>query len=80
MLKSAKNSKPTIVHGDLETIMAGLSCGEVSLLAWDILKNSVSAFLSISDEAIPLTMKILADNSTPIVAGEFGSWRICQDF
>ncbi len=70
LLKSAKNSKPTIVHGDLETIMAGLSCGEVSLLAWDILKNSVSAFLSISDEAVPLTMKILADNSTPIVAGE----------
>jgi len=70
LLQSAKNNKPTVVHGDLETVMAGLSCGEVSLLAWDIIKNSVSAFLSISDETIGLTMKLLANNSEPIIAGE----------
>jgi len=70
LLQSAQNSKPTVVHGELETIMAGLSCGEVSLLAWDILKNSVSFFLSINDNDIGSTMKLLANGNTPIVAGE----------
>jgi len=70
LLQSAKNSKLTVVHGSLETVMAGLSCGEVSLLAWDILKDSVSLFASISDESIAITMRLLANNSTSIVAGE----------
>ncbi len=70
LLQSAKNNEPTIVHGDLDTIMAGLSCGEVSLLAWDILKNSVSSFLSIDDSLIGNTMKLLSQNKTPIIAGE----------
>jgi len=70
LLQSARESTPTIVHGDLETIMAGLSCGEVSLLAWDILKNTVSSFLTIDDSSVGTTMKLLAQNNTPIVAGE----------
>jgi len=70
LLQSARESTPTIVHGDLETIMAGLSCGEVSLLAWDILRNTVSSFLTIDDSSVGTTMKLLAQNNTPIVAGE----------
>jgi diaminopropionate ammonia-lyase len=70
LLQSAKNGKPTVVHGDLETIMAGLSCGEVSLIAWEILKNTVSSFISIDDNSIGQTMKLLANNNNPIIAGE----------
>jgi len=70
LLESARNSEPTIVHGELETVMAGLSCGEVSLLAWDILKNTVSSFLSVDDKAVGTTMQLLSQNSTPIIAGE----------
>ena len=33
--QSAAEGEPVAVGGDLETLMAGLSCGEVSLLAWD---------------------------------------------
>jgi len=68
LLQSAKNQKPTIVEGELETIMAGLSCGEVSLIAWDILKDTVSAFMSIEDKIVPKVMKLLANKH--IVSGE----------
>ena len=77
LLQSAKNGKPTIVHGELETVMAGLSCGEVSLIAWKILENTVSAFISIDDNAIGQTMKLLANNDTPIVAGESAVAGLC---
>ena len=70
LLQSAKNGKPTIVHGDLDTVMAGLSCGEISLLAWEILENKTKAFLSIPDEPIVKVMKLLANLENPVVAGE----------
>jgi diaminopropionate ammonia-lyase len=68
LFQSAKNKKPTVVKGELETIMAGLSCGEVSLIAWDILKDTVLAFMSIEDNVVPEVMKLLARNG--IVSGE----------
>lgn len=68
LLQSAKNKKPTIVEGELETIMAGLSCGEVSLIAWEILKDTVAGFISIDDNIVPTVMKMLAKEN--IVSGE----------
>jgi len=68
LLQSAKNNKPTVVEGELETIMAGLSCGEVSLIAWEVLKHSVSGFMSINDSVVPEVMKLLAREN--IVSGE----------
>jgi len=70
LFQSAVNGEPTVVHGDLDTIMAGLSCGEVSLLAWPILESYVSHFLSIQDDSISKTMQLLANRDRPIVAGE----------
>ena len=37
------------VGGDLETIMAGLACGEANTIGWDILRNHVSVFASCPD-------------------------------
>jgi diaminopropionate ammonia-lyase len=51
-------------------MMAGLSCGEVSLLAWEILKNRVNHFLTIDDDCVTPTMQLLANQTTPIVSGE----------
>jgi diaminopropionate ammonia-lyase len=51
LLASARTGAPTIVHGDLETIMAGLACGEPSLLAWQELERAAFAFMSIPDQA-----------------------------
>lgn len=42
----AADGAPRIVHGDMQTIMAGLACGEPNTISWDILKNH-SAFFCI---------------------------------
>ena len=70
LFKSAVNGEPTAIHGDLDTIMAGLACGEVSVLAWSILESYTSHFMTITDESIPKTMQLLANRQIPIVAGE----------
>lgn len=70
LFQSAVNGKPTAVHGDLDTIMAGLACGEVSVLAWSILENYAPHFMTITDESIPKAMQLLANRITPIIAGE----------
>jgi len=70
LFQSAVNGEPTAVHGDLDTIMAGLACGEVSVLAWSILESHVSHFMSITDESIPKAMQLLANREMPIIAGE----------
>ena len=70
LFQSAVNGEPTVVHGDLDTVMAGLACGEVSLLAWSILESYVPHFLTIQDDSISKTMQLLANRDKPIVAGE----------
>ena len=70
LFQSAVNGEPTTIHGDLDTIMAGLACGEVSVLAWLILESHVTHFMSITDESVPKAMQLLANRKTPIVAGE----------
>jgi len=70
---SAREGKPVVVDGDLETLMAGLACGEVSALAWEILDVGANDFLTINEEAVPLTMQLLADgfgDDVKIEAGE----------
>jgi diaminopropionate ammonia-lyase len=64
------------VHGDLETVMAGLACGEVSELAWEILGEGADFALSVGDDWALEAVRVLADpcNGDPaIVAGETGA-------
>ncbi len=73
LFQTAKAGKPVVVKGSLDTIMAGLACGEVSLLAWEVLKQGCDAFMVISDDSAAEAMRILADapfKDEPIVAGE----------
>jgi diaminopropionate ammonia-lyase len=70
LLESAKAGAATVVHGDLDTIMAGLACGEPSLLAWQELERAAWAFLSIPDEAAADALRLLADDG--IAIGESG--------
>ena len=58
-----------------ETVMAGLSCGEPSELAWTILREEVSDYVTIPDSLIGPTMRLLANPSghdPSIQAGETG--------
>jgi len=73
--ESIKSGKPVTVHGDLATIMAGLACGEVSLIAFNTLLNEIDDVLVIPDETAISTMQILANGSAgdaPFVSGESG--------
>ena len=58
------------VEGDLDTLMAGLACGEVSLLAWQILKSGANDFMTLSEDAIAPCMRLLAQGNPEIEAGE----------
>ena len=71
--ESARAGTPVIVKNSLDTLMAGLACGEVSALAWEILSIGANDFLTVNEESVPLTMKMLAHgyNGDPAIeAGE----------
>lgn len=65
-----------VVKGDLNTIMAGLACGEPCTLGWEQLRKSAEYFVSIPDEVAAEGMRILAKplgDDMPIVSGESGA-------
>jgi diaminopropionate ammonia-lyase len=70
LLASAELGERTSVSGDLDTLMAGLACGEPSLLAWQELDRGAAAFMAIPDDAAVATMRLLAQAG--VVAGESG--------
>lgn len=73
--QSARTGRPAGATGDLDTIMAGLSCGEVSPLAWQVLERGADAFITISDEWALDGVRLLAEGrhgDRPLVAGETG--------
>ena len=64
------------VGGDMETIMAGLACGEPNTISWDILKNHVKVFISLPDWAAAQGMRMLAapiKGDAPVTSGESGA-------
>ena len=73
VLESIKTGKIEKIDIKRESLMGGMSCGEVSLVPWEILKNSVKHCISLPDDDIAKTMKLLG-NSTfsehQIIAGE----------
>ena len=70
LLASAELGELTAIPGDLDTLMAGLACGEPSLLAWQELERAAAAFIAVPDAAAIACMRLLADQG--IVAGKSG--------
>jgi diaminopropionate ammonia-lyase len=70
VLASARAGALAPATGDLDTIMAGLACGEASPLAWAILDSGADAFMAIPDDAAADTMRELAGDG--VVGGESG--------
>jgi len=73
LLATAKVGRPTAVALKEETVMAGLSCGEVSLLAWEVLRRAGGHFVTIGEDGVGPAMRLLASGEAggpPIVAGE----------
>jgi diaminopropionate ammonia-lyase len=72
-LETIRAGKPTAVEGDLDTLMAGLACGEISALAWTILEHAADAVIALSDDTAIDGMRMLAEGrhgDAPLVAGE----------
>ena len=73
VLESVKSGKIEKIDIKRESLMGGMSCGEVSLVPWEILKNSIKYCLSLPDDDIAKTMKLLGNASfsdEKIIAGE----------
>ena len=60
LLASARAGALQTVAIEQETIMAGLSCGEVSPLAWDVLHRCTDHFVTMADDLVPSAMRCLA--------------------
>ena len=75
LLQSAIQGRPAKATGTVDSVMAGLACGETSPLAWRFLQPCVDVFMTIEDEQAIEAMRTLAQGSerdTPIVVGESG--------
>ncbi|VVE75891.1 diaminopropionate ammonia-lyase [Pandoraea sputorum] len=75
LYQSAIAGKAASASGSVDSVMAGLACGETSPLAWRFLQPSVDAFMTVTDAQAVQAMQRLArgtDNDVPFVAGESG--------
>lgn len=72
----AGDGKFRTVGGEMQTLMAGLACGEPNITGWEILKNYSTAFVSAPDWAAAEGMRILAapvKGDKAVVSGESGA-------
>ena len=73
VLKSVDKGTLQKVNIKKESIMGGMSCDEVSLVPWEILKHSVNYCVTISDDYISKTVKYLFNSKLSeekIIGGE----------
>lgn len=76
LLQSAIQGRAAKATGSVDSVMAGLACGETSPLAWKFLESSIDHFMTIEDAQAIDAMRTLAkgsDKDIPIVAGESGT-------
>ena len=75
LFASAAAGKRVHIGNDLDTVMAGLSCGEPSLITWPLLAAGTHYFMRLDDDAALAAMRRLAageGGDTPVVGGESG--------
>ncbi len=64
------------VHGDLDTIMAGLACGEPCTIGWEMLRRYADVFVSMPDCVAAKGMRVLGNppgSDARIISGESGA-------
>lgn len=74
--RSARAGKPSIVTGEMHTIMAGLACGEPCAIAWEILRDYADNFVSMPDWVAAKGMRVLGNplgEDPRVVSGESGA-------
>jgi diaminopropionate ammonia-lyase family len=76
LLQSARRGLASRATGSVDSVMAGLACGEASPLAWRFLQPSVDVFMTVSDDEAVNAMRTLARGEAgdvPVVSGESGA-------
>ena len=71
-----KDGKIRFVDGDMQTIMAGLACGEPNTISFDILVNHTTVFTSLPDWVAAKGMRMLGapiKGDPQVTAGESGA-------
>jgi diaminopropionate ammonia-lyase len=71
-----KDGKIRFVDGDMQTIMAGLACGEPNTISFDILANHTTHFASLPDWVAAKGMRMLGaplKGDPQVTAGESGA-------
>ncbi len=72
----ANDGKLHPVRGKMNTIMAGLACGEPCTIGWQVLESVADAFLSVRESVAADGMRVLASpcpGDSPIISGESGA-------
>lgn len=76
LYQSAIAGHATRTMGSVDSVMAGLACGETSPLAWRFLVTGADGFLTMEDDDAVQAMRVLAEGrfgDIPVVAGESGA-------
>ena len=90
LYRSATNAQGEMVNvtGELNTIMAGLACGEPNPVTWPVIKDGSHYFASLDDSVAAVGMRVLGNpllGDTPIISGESGAitlgllYQLCSD-
>ena len=72
----ANDGQRHFVTGDMNTIMAGLACGEPCTIGWEVLKDCADHFISCPDYVAAKGMRILgnpAGKDKKVISGESGA-------
>ncbi len=72
----AADGRAYSVEGELDSIMAGLSCGVPNPISWEIIRNFADGFFSLDDVLTANGMRILGNplgGDKRVVAGESGA-------
>ena len=72
----ANDGQLRFVTGEMDTIMAGLACGEPCTTAWEILRDHADNFISMPDRCAARAMRVLGNplpGDARIISGESGA-------
>lgn len=76
LFQSAFRGVASKATGSVDSVMAGLACGETSPLAWRFLVSGADYFMTIGDDDAIAAMRVLAignELDIPVVSGESGA-------
>ena len=72
----ANDGQLRVVSGDMDTIMAGLACGEPCTIGWEILKDYADFFISCPDFTAAEGMRMMGNpprGDEKVISGESGA-------